>query len=345
MRLYITDAGAHLNRGQLEQAKKLGFDGLICSDIFKGEQSHELAANCAELGLPITVLCPQWPLLGDLYKMHPEWAFRDHEGNSSFGTNKNLLPLHPWPSFWCPDPAILGAAYGQMKEAAKLVGDNLAGMIITPSALEAKMPSTYWDAEGRIELMDRYWCWDKWAKKEWEEDTLRLVELARNPEEDTDRLTMLFCQRAMIHRIDELCELALDFTNNLWVFSTADFQRSRPRNMAAGYTRFDKPLTHWRNEFGTEHGVEVGLFVPVIYVGPKTKALFIHRLAGASGGEWRIMTGAQADQPTWRDNVIANPLAAKDAGINDIIFDYDMVLRPGNEEHMTDALTHLRRQE
>ncbi len=339
MKLYIIDCQHSISREQLERGKERGFDGLIHYDA--GPDASRRVRDCVALGLESILFLPDWQRQGPPLGWQ-DFPFRNAAGDVSY--TRGVEQQNLFPSYWYKDPSIIEFVQARFDLAYDLA-DCIDGAIISTSPVECKMPIR-WDTDDEGDAAKRfaYWCFDKYAIKEFRKYVGNHVVMpAPAPAWDTQLQTMRFCQDAMMSRLDDIARVTLEYTQQFWVFCNLHMRSSGDLYKAAGYYCLDEPLEQWRTAFMQREGVEPGFFIPSLYLASPQKRERIHELTDPSGEyRWKFMAGLQCDLGDWRENILTYGEHAKQAGMQAMCAQWEPMTSPSTEQVVKEAVKFIK---
>lgn len=332
MQLWLIDCGQMINRAQLDVGAEVGFNALLHYLTITG--AEERAQDCDELGLESIFFLPDWRGQPISYGNFP---FYDAAGRLSY--TRGIEQRNLFPDYWHHDPSIEAFIHARFREAYDLRG-KLDGAVVSTSAVECKMP-VIWDddTEGR---RTAFWCFSEPARKAWRALYGDQTMPAPTPHYDLDGRTRQFCQDAMIDRLTQVCEIALAYTQKLWVFISRHCWSRGLLYKSAGYFGLHVKLHEWRKWFMDEHGVEPGFFIPALYMPPPEAYQRVHELTDPAGDfRWQMCVGLQCDQPDWRENILRYGELGKHSGMAAMCADYDWVTRESQRDYVANCASLL----
>ncbi len=251
MLYYLLDEEGVVTEEQIIAAAEVGFDHLVTKPT---ERLEVIADVCLRQGLKVTPIIADW---GDVKESHPEMAFLNHDGKSSFDSRDPRVPPNNWPSFWHPEAVDL--IRDQFRLSAQAAGTVLDGFLIGIGHGDAScMPTNWWDCENGNKLCTDNWVFDEWAEAEARRVYGEKVELKHHPEDDYDLRTLNFIQLGMIKRMEEIALAACEIEKRVWCM-ILPFANDSSINMARGYTYdIHRRWAQWAKSFARRNGASVG---------------------------------------------------------------------------------------
>ena len=340
MKLYLIDCSQSIQHEHLERAKERGFDGLIHYAGYPGDEQR--CRDCAELGLESIMFLPDWRRVGPPVAWQ-DFPFRDAAGNTSY--TRGVQQRNLFPSYWYKDPTILEFVQSRF-EAAHGLANRLDGAIISTSPIECKLPIEWMGDEYEDAMARRfsYWCFDKYAIKEFRRRVGNHTAMpAPAPQYDPQLQTMRFCQDAMMDRLDDIASVALEYTQQFWVFINTHMRSTGDLYKAAGYYHLDEPLEQWRATFMQRRGVEPSFFIPSFYLSNAARRQRVEELVDKSGEyRWQFMAGLECDIPNWRENILVNGELAKEVGMQAMCAQWEPMCSPSTEQVIREAVKFIK---
>ena len=317
--LYLIDSQGLLGPARLENAKELGFRGVV---NWPGPAMDAAADIIHELGMVYYVMAPSWPGLRD--RIPEEWAFKTAQGHSSLARDgRNYQP-----SFWVQDPALDTMVRGHLEEALA----KADGVILTTSQCESRMPCQW--PHGTIEQILGYWCHDEYSLAAWKEQ----INGDRPPASDArhkDLVTLRWCQTALVNRLDWMVGIASEFTDTIWIMVPSWFPLDDPLYWAVGLYRLDEMLHPLVAKIQSQYNGRV--LIPALFHSAAPCAEHAAGLIANHG--WKIVAGAEvAPGQPWRANLAKNGPRARDMGLSGMIMDDSSVANPDHRAEVEELL-------
>ena len=337
MRYWIIDCGATLNADSVATAARVGFKRVLVYPNHANMDS--VVSACRNHNIGLIVMVAGWP---GVARNHPEMAFRDHTGKSSFDSTDTIAA--PWPSLWHPQAVNL--IRGQFKRAALAAGDTLAGFAIgTGSGDASVMPINWRGCPNGHHLSQSYWCFDKWALLAYKDMYGNGTMPAAHPEDDSNFRTLRFIQDGLLNRMNELAVLAAEYGNEIWPM-ILPFGSNSYLNMAAGYAHgLHGKFAKWAHEFSTDHNRRVGFLIPYVFgedgVGLPDQVATAASMSDPRGNACMCLVGAEVGGEDWQERLRLNSRRVRDLGLTGLICSPSHVTSAENETQVHDILQEV----
>ena len=325
MNLVLIDCGSSISAQSIEIGLELGFTSLITY------ANERIAQDCRSLGMKWMPILPQY--LRSQFAGRDELAFRNAAGVSNFSSVKTQLPDKPgccWPSFWCSDVAEM--VRGQFAQAAEFAGGRLDGAVVSTSVGECIFPTYWYGHPEATKMCTSYWCHDPWAIAAWQAQYGNDSLPAARPEDDEDNRTLQFCQDALIGRLNELAEMAAEYSDTVCPLLMPYGYSWSHLHRAAGYSGIEARLENWRQSFLAKHPIELAFPFTSVYLGGPAQIAYAAGLCDPAGLGWPCWvgaeTGAEVGEQKWQNNLLVNGRRSKQAGFTGLICSSKYITHP-----------------
>ncbi len=255
MRQWLFDEEAVVTERHIKTAAKLGFEHLA---VRFDENLDKISEWCLKHGLGVLPIIADW---GNIKEEHPDMAFENDEGLSSFESEDPIVPPNNWPNPWHLEAIEL--VRGQFRLAAKAVGASLAGYVIGTGHGDATCMSVNWhDYERSSELSQVYWVFGPDALKAYKQMYGSEARPVPHPRDDHDLRTLNFIQVGLIRFMEKIARCALEHDHRIWCM-ILPFCSNSYLNMACGYAfGMHRRWAQWAHGFALENDADIGFLMP-----------------------------------------------------------------------------------
>jgi len=322
-------------------AAKLGFTRWISR--YDYPKLKDLAGWCLTYGIGLVLDMAYW---GDDFKQkHPEMAFRNHEGLSSFASHDRIVPANTWPSFWHPK-AVVEIMEPAFKRVVRVVGDSLVGFAIGIGEWDATvMPINWRGYPDATHHAQENWVFDVYALDAYANMYGPAAQPAAHPSEDENLETLRFIQAGMLTRLNEIALLGAKYNAEIWPM-VLPFPSNSYHNMAAGYAYgLHGKLAGWAHQFKHEHGIHVGFLIPHLFGegdgGLPDQVACAAFLADSDGCDCEVLVGAEVGPLAgrhWEGNLVRDMARVPKLGLHGLLCDSTHVTEPKNISAVSEIL-------